>query len=248
MENNNLYETIFKRKSTRKYDMTVLDQNILKDIKHFCDNVSTLSDIKHKIDFLEYKNVKNIIPIKAPHYICIYSEDKENYLMNTGYILQQISLYLSSIGLGNCWLGMAKPTKDVILKKDNLEFVIMLCFGKADEDIYRKSTDQFKRKPIKEISSIIGFDDLVVAVSLAPSAVNSQPWFLSKSGNLIIISRENLNFAKSLLYNRLNQIDIGIALCHLKLACENKNIKFEFLFSDCKVKDGFQYMSTLKLL
>ncbi len=41
----------------------------------------------------------------------ISSENTEGYLMNIGFIFQQMDLYLSSIGLGSCWLGMAKPTE-----------------------------------------------------------------------------------------------------------------------------------------
>lgn len=74
-----LYKTIFTRRSIRKYDMTPLPEQKLQEIKNFADNTKKLvPGIKCEICFLDKENVKNIFPIKAPHYISIYSEKKRD--------------------------------------------------------------------------------------------------------------------------------------------------------------------------
>ena len=104
-----LYEAMFHRKSIRRYDMNPLKEEILEGIKQYVKNVESLIEgIKVEFTYLSSGEVKNILPVRAPHYLCIYSEKADNYLMNAGFMLQQVDLYLSSRDIGSCWLGMAK--------------------------------------------------------------------------------------------------------------------------------------------
>jgi len=45
---------------------------------------------------------------------------------------------------------MARPSKEVILSKKGLEFVIMLAFGDSDENIHRQENSEFNRKPLEK--------------------------------------------------------------------------------------------------
>lgn len=243
-----LYNIIFKRKSIRKYDMTQLDQTKLDEIKEFANCVKTIdSTIKYEFSYLGTNDVKNLLPIKAPHYICIYSEKKEGYLMNTGYILQQIDLFLSANNLGSCWLGMAKPSKDVPTHKNGLEFVIMLAFGNTKEPIHRQNTSEFKRKSLSEITSIVGNDELFEAVRLAPSASNTQAWFFSGNSKEITVSRQKLNLIKAPLYGKMNQIDIGIALCHLELSLDQQGKRAIYDSNKTDAPNGYEFMVKVKV-
>ncbi|MGV8906920.1 MAG: nitroreductase family protein [Acetobacterium sp.] len=210
----NLYNNIFKRKSIRKYDMTPLPNQTLKEIENFAENLIPLyGDIK--IGYEMVSHVKNIMPVKAPHYLIISSENKKGYLMNVGFMFQQMDLFLADKGLGSCWLGMAKPEEKM---ETDLEFVIILCFGKAMESSYRELSE-FKRKSLSEISS--GQDDRLECARLAPSAVNSQNWFFVADEGKIHIYQKKLNPVKRLIYHKMNQVDIGIAACHLYVATEH---------------------------
>ena len=140
MTNNQLYDAIFKRKSIRKYDMTPVSETILAELKKFASSVKPLDEnIRYELSYLGTEDVKNLLPIKAPNYVCLYSEKKDNYLINAGVVLQQIDLYLSANNLGSCWLGMAKPSKQVAKVKNGLEFVIMIAFGNTNEPIHREN-------------------------------------------------------------------------------------------------------------
>ena len=45
---------------------------------------------------------------KQEKVILLYSEEKENYLMNIGYLGEQLDLYLASLNIGSLWFGLNK--------------------------------------------------------------------------------------------------------------------------------------------
>jgi nitroreductase len=248
MTNEQLYETIFRRKSVRRYDMASLPVKTLEALQDFTTTVKPLDEtIKIEYSYLGTNDVKNLLPIKAPHYICFYSERKDNYLMNAGFILQQIDLYLSSNDLGSCWLGMAKPSKHVPEQLNGLEFVIMLAFGNANEPVHRGSVSEFNRKNISAISSITNAGEMLEPARLAPSASNTQSWYFSGTEDKITVSREKLNLIKASIYGKMNQIDIGIGLCHLWLACEHLSRSIELDFQKSAAPSGYEFMATVKI-
>ncbi|MHB8127021.1 MAG: nitroreductase family protein [Desulfitobacteriaceae bacterium] len=248
MTNNQLYEVIFKRKSIRKYDMTPISADTLSIVKQFASTVKPLDQtIKYEFSYLVTEDVKNLLPIKAPHYICLYSEKRENYLMNAGFLLQQIDLFLSVNNLASCWLGMAKPTKQVPEHQNRLGFVIMLAFGNSNEPIHRADTAGFIRKSWSEISSINGAEELLEPVRLAPSASNTQSWFFSGNLDEIEVSREKLNLIKAPLYGKMNQIDIGIALFHLWLSLDHQGKTAIFDFQKATAPSGYEFMVKVKV-
>lgn len=178
MEKPDLYSTIFKRKSIRKYDLTPLDENRLNKIKDHLQTLEPLhEDIEIEFKILSPDMVKRRMMRKAPHYIAVFSDVKEGYLTNVGFMLQQMDLFLSANGLGTCWQGIPTLKKEAI-ESSSLEFVILMPFGKANETLHRTSSSQFKRNPLKEISDIEGADDLLEAARFAPSAGNDSHGFL----------------------------------------------------------------------
>lgn len=244
MNNEQLYEAIFRRRSVRKYDMTPLSATTLAEVQEFARQAKPLDErVKYKLTYLGATDVRNLLPIKAPHYLCLYSEQQDGYLLNAGFVLQQVDLYLSAQGLGSCWLGMAKPSKQVPQQEDGLEFVIMLAFGQSSEPVHRDSPADFKRHGLSAITSIAGADELLEPVRLAPSASNTQAWFFSGTVDDIVVSRRKLNVIQSSLYGKMNQIDIGIALCHLHLSCCHQGKQVAFAFSPCPAPSGYEFMA-----
>ncbi|HEY5561932.1 MAG TPA: nitroreductase family protein [Clostridiaceae bacterium] len=248
MTNSELYDTIFSRRSIRKYDMTPLPTKTIEDIKEYASRLKVLDEsIEYELVYMGTEDVKNLLPIKAPHYICFYSQKKDNYLMNAGFVLQQMDLYLSRSNLASCWLGMAKPSKTVPEQKSGMEFVIMLAFGNTAEPIHRAKTSEFKRNSYSEISSVVGGEKLLEPVRLAPSASNTQSWFFSGEVNSIIVSRKKLNFLKAAMYGKMNQIDIGIALCHLWLSVDHEVKVASYDFNKADAPSGYEFMVKIKI-
>ena len=249
MTNKQLYEAIFQRKSIRKYNMEPISTMTITELQEFASKIKPLDEkIKYEFSYLCTNDVKNLMPIKAPHYICLYSEKKGNYLMNTGFLLQQIDLYLSANDIGSCWLGMAKPSKQVPEMKNGLEFVIMLAFGNTNEPVHRADSSEFNRNSLSSISNIAGADEILEPVRLSPSAVNMQPWFFSGNADEITVSREKLNLIKAPLYGKMNQIDIGIALCHLWLSLDHQGKSVAFDFEKAPAPSGYEFMTKVKIM
>ncbi len=248
MTNSQLYETMFKRKSIRKYDMTPLDDAAITKIKNYASGIKPLDErIPYEFTYLSSDDVKNLFPIKAPHYICLYSGKKDGHFMNAGFLLQQMDLYFSANNIGSCWLGMAKPSKELPERKDGMEFIMMIAFGKTAEPLHRSRVSEFKRKGLGEITNIAGMEDVLEPVRLAPSASNSQPWFISGSGDELIVSRKSLNVITSPIFGKFNQIDTGIALFHLWLSLDHQGKIAAFEFKKTEVPKGYDYMATVRI-
>ncbi len=251
MDNKELYETIFKRKSIRNYDLTPLNENKLKEISNHLQSLTPLhDDIEVELKIISIDDVKRRIMKRAPHYIAAFSEVKEGYLTNIGFMLQQMDLFLSASGIGTCWQGIPKPT-DEILESSNLEYIIVMAFGKTTEPLYRNSISEFKRKSLQNISDVKGADELLGAARLAPSAGNQQPWFFTGDENIIHAYYIKPGLVRGLLTGKFPPIDIGIAFYHLKLAAEYFGKKTEIIMDHKAAPDnsgnGYEYVASLKI-
>lgn len=235
------YETIFKRKSFHLFRNTgndKIDNEELEQIKEAYNSFEKLyPDIKTDIRIVPaYKvNFKR----DAEYCILIYSEIKDNYLMNAGYIGEQLDLYLVKHNIGSLWFGIGKPDEPMY---DGLSYVIMIAIHKInDESLFRKDMFKSKRKPLEEIWE---GDTLSVAeiARFAPSACNTQPWFIKNEGDTLKIFRykkagkRGIMPAKAVAY--YNRIDMGIFLCILEICMAEKGIEYsKILFTDSTEKD-----------
>ncbi len=235
-----LAETIYRRKATKKFDMTQLDANTLNGIKAFAGTLTSLYDgISVRYEFLTDKEVKSFISTKAPHYIAISSEVKDGYLQNVGFMFQQMDLKLQSMGLGSHWLGTAKP----IVKPDvDSEFVIVLAFGKSAEPLYRDMSG-FKRKALSEISD--NEDRRLEPARLAPSGLNAQPWYFISDGKDIHAYCVKRGSIMAKMYDKMDKIGIGIALAHLYSA--NTDTFDYFEQAAPKPVKGYYYIGSIKI-
>jgi nitroreductase len=246
-----LYPTIFRRKSVRKYKANPLNletinkiESQIKDLKPFYE------DIKTEFMILSHEEVNQRMMKKAPHYIAAFSAVKEGYLTNLGYMLQQMELYLSQKGLGACWQGIPTVRKTVRERTD-LRFVILMAFGDADEQLYRSDVSEFKRKSYNEISSNQEAREIIEAARLAPSATNSQSWFFTGDKTVIHAYMVHSGLIKRLIAGKYPPIDIGIALYHLTVAAEHFGYKFSLVEDEEARKhspENMEYVISLKLI
>lgn len=209
-----MQETIFRRYSCRSYTGIPLSPEELSEVELFLQNARPLfPEIKTRFEFREKSAIRSLQPWLPPQVLAAYSEPKEGDLENIGFLLQQLDLYLQAKGIGVCWVGLGKPTEK---PKDGMEFVILLAFGNAKEFSPRRGEEDFSRRPLSEISDIP--DERLTPARLAPSAVNSQPWYFTHEGEVIHVYRFSQGLRKALTLGRMNRIDMGIALAQLYLA------------------------------
>jgi nitroreductase len=162
-------------------------------------------------------------------------------------MLQQVDLLFSASGIGSCWQGIPSP-KGNVLKSSDLDFIILIAFGIPAEPLYRDDTSQFKRKSLENITDIVDAKELLEPVRLAPSAINSQPWFFTGTKDIIHACSNKPNFLKAILVNKYISIDAGIAIYHLKVSAEHFKKTITITFNkDKTIPKGLNYLATLKL-
>lgn len=239
----NLADMIDKRRSVRKYSDQPVDAKTLADIVAFCANARPLyPDIQVQSQIVTKEQVRFYFPWKTPQLLAIYSENKPGYLENVGFLFQQVDLYLQSLGLGSCWMGLGKLRSPEGAPED-MEFVILLAFGHLDGDFYRSGSADFQRKPLCEISDLA--DQRLESARLAPSSTNSQPWYFIHEGETIHAYRSNAGLLRHKMLGSMNRIDMGIALAHMYVANEDT---FRFFRSEMPVQlKGYDYTGSFTL-
>jgi nitroreductase len=232
-----LAETIYKRKSTKKFDLAPLDEATLAEIKAYADALEPLYDgSRARLHFLLNSEV-NCMMGKAPHYIAASSQVTDSYVENVGFMLQQMDLKLQSMGIGSHWIGMASP------KKKPEGYVFTLAFGKAAESMYRELSD-FDRKPLSGISDIS--DKRLEPARLAPSGLNKQPWyFISKPSGDIHAYCAKPKGLMAMMGDKMSRIGMGIAIAHLYAA--NPDTFMFFKQAEPKPIDGYTYTGSVKI-
>ena len=205
-----LNEMIYHRRSCRSFIGVPVDAATIETIKAFT-MTPLYPDIKIHWDIVSRNQVKCICPWTTPQLITVYSEEKDGWLENAGFLFQQMDLYLQSLGLGVCWLGMGKMHPKTAPEVPGMKFVILLAFGHPKGDFLRQDLTEFKRKSLEEISDAP--DSRLEPARLAPSSINSQPWYFTHRDNTI-----HVYCVKRTLAGYMNRIDIGIALAHLYVA------------------------------
>ena len=221
---------IFKGKSFhlfRNIGNEKINEEELKDIEAKFNELKPLvDDIKVKI-----KIAKDSTTYRRGQEYCIlfYSEKKDNYLQNIGYLGEQLDLYLVSKNIGTLWFGIGRVKEKEL---DGLDFVIMIAIAKVDSpDKFRKDMYKSKRKELSEVWEGNSYLDIGNIVRFAPSACNTQPWRVEASDNELKVYRYKKKGKRGIMPENMviyyNQIDIGIFLCFLELCLEKNNILYD---------------------
>ena len=235
--NKELYSIIFKRKSFHLFRNIGNDSISANDIENIKEIYKTLiplcPDIKTAIKIVP----ANETTCERGQQFCIllYSEKRDNYLQNIGYLGEQLDLYLVSQNIGTLWFGIGKTNEP---SYDGLDFIIMIAISKVDDERkFRKDMFKSKRKSMDEIwlgEPLGGISDIV---RFAPSACNTQPWLVEHTDTLLNVYRYKKQGKRGIMpadkVSFYNQIDIGIFLYFLDLCLQHKDIKYEVqLYTD----------------
>ena len=227
----NLYEQIFKRKSFhlfRNIGNEKISPDEIEAIYKKCATFTPLcEDIKVEMKIVDNKETN----CKRGQEYCVmfYSEKKDHYLQNIGFLGEQLDLYLASVNIGALWYGIGKTDEK---SYHGLDFVIMIAIAKVDdEEKFRKDMFKSKRKSIEEIWEGDIIPNVTELVRFAPSACNTQPWYVEHEDDKIKIYRYQEPGKRGIMpankVSYYNQIDIGIFLCFLELCLQHEKIEFD---------------------
>lgn len=241
----NLYEAIYQRRSVRIYNMEPLEERTLSHIENLMKSLRAYRD---NIDY-EFKIVENLkedsglsgaFQVKAPYYLILTSEIKEDYLINAGFLIQQMVLYLTAMNIGTCYQGAIKP-KTKLKTKLKYDFVIAVAFGKSPKDIYRapEKANRLSEERVtvykEEVDDLL--KTIISAGIYAPSAFNSQPWRFVVYKNRIHVFCKKARLFSAIL-NDMKLLDIGVVLANISQAAEELWLSDSFIEIDSfKEKD-----------
>lgn len=218
------YDMIFKRKSFHIFKETQsLTKDDIGEIEH---QIKQLIPLVKEIDVVFRVVPKQETTCKRGEYcILIYSEIKDHYLQNVGYLGEQLDLWLASKNIGGCWYGVGNPDES---RYNGLDFVIMLAIAKTDKKTFRKDYTKSKRKPLNEIWNGLQYQEIASVIRYAPSACNTQPWYIECKDNKLSLYRVKgkrgiMPKNKVVYYNR---IDIGIMMFFLEVCLIHEKYDF----------------------
>ena len=234
-----LYQMIYKRKSFHLFkDPGRISQEELHQIKLIfgqCRPLIPEIKVEMKIVPAEMTTCKR----GQEYCILLYSEKKEGYLPNIGYMGQQLDLMLAARNIGALWFGIGKTD---VQSESGLDFVIMVAIAKMEESRFRKNMFKSKRKPLEEIWSGAHYLEIANIARFAPSACNTQPWIVESSEQELRVFRYKKPGKRGIMpvekLTHYNKIDIGIFLLILEVCLEHEGVRFErTLFEDMQEKE-----------
>jgi nitroreductase len=198
----------------------------------------------------------------APAYILGAVKKSPRALVDFGYCLQGIILEATALGLGTVWLGgfFSRPDVRRVLVPDDDELVpAAVPVGKsADsmslvERIIRRSAAAKSRKPFSELffdgELFVPLKDpgpwepSLECLRLGPSASNKQPWRIIRVGDPMTAKfrfylREDKVYNNAIGGIRIQEIDMGIAMCNFETASKSLSLPGEW-----KMDEGPEFSS-----
>ncbi len=183
-----------------------------------------------------------------------------------GYCLEKIILFLTNLGFGTCWLGGTyKKTgfaAAIGLGDDELLPAITPVGYPAEkrriiEKMMRFGAKAAKRKPWDELFYFPGggpkddrtdrtkdgpYGGALEALRLAPSASNKQPWRIVKDPDDSAGPRYHFYLEPSGGYGKIGEgvslqdIDMGIAMCHFEAAAEETGLSGKWVSAEPAAK------------
>lgn len=238
-----LAEMIYKRKSTRAYTSDAVDGETLARIRDFIDGIIPLyPEIPTRYEIVTRDKVKSMFKWLPEYAVAAFSEEKDGYLENVGFVLGKLDLFIHSLGLGSCWIGMGRMGDATVGSEDDKKFVILLFFGHPKGGSPYRKESEFNRKSLADISD--RQDERLEPARLAPSSINSQPWYFSHGEEgAIHLYRTADNFLRARVMAKFNTIDTGIALSHLAVSYPD-SFRYEKLDTPPDLR-GKSYIGTI---
>lgn len=259
---NPITEVIKSRVSVRGYKKQEISEDIINKINNYISEAAGPFNAKVRLKLINSMEISKDSDVKLGTYgvirgtstfIIAATQKGEMCLEQLGYILESVILYVTSLGLGTCWLGgtfkRGEFAKAIGLKKiEILPVVTPVGYPKQGTDVinslFRKVAGSNKRKEWNELffsgsfSSPIkneeagNFIEVLEMVRRAPSASNKQPWRIVKEGdNYHFYMWRTKGYGEGIGFD-VQKIDMGIAMCHFEFTARDLGIKGEWVIKE----------------
>lgn len=252
----NVEDAVNKRYSVRTYAKRDVSQEVKDKILAYAAELKNPLGPKMNVKFIEKKTsgdgekLGTYGVIKgAGLYLGVTIPNEECAPEALGYEFEQLVLYVTSLGLGTCWLGGTfnrGAFAGAMDLKENELFPIISPIGypaekqRISEKLFRRSLKADARLPWEELFFINDFNEPLSKeeageyafplemLRLAPSAVNKQPWRVVFADNAFHFFEKHTLGGKETGVVDMQRIDVGIAICHFHLATVEKGLAGRF--------------------
>jgi nitroreductase len=243
-------ESIRQRVSVRTYVPEPLSAELLEQAQGIVASpVAGPLGLPCRFELVDARHSKEVLGVKlgtygfvsgAPLFLVGCVRQAPRAELEFGYVLEEMILRLTALGLGTCWMGgtFSQTAFAKVLKLGPQELLpavspLGLPAAKATlrERLGKKIFASRSRKPWAELFFKAGslhtltaaeagsVGPLLEAVQAAPSAVNRQPWRVVLEGDCCHFFLE-----RSIPVQRpradMQLLDLGIALAHFRLAAQ----------------------------
>jgi nitroreductase len=253
----NLYETIKKRISVRKYKEESFDddrkEKIIKIIES-CKDIYEGQNLTLKLIENNAPSAKNkvslgfaggLVKINAPYCIAAVSEEKEGFLENAGFVQEELVLKLTALGIATCWLGTFNDRylRQELNLKENKRILNVIALGYAYEGksfagSVRAIARADKRKYVEEFAYYKEFGSSIKPFlnnhkSIENICGMSSLYPSSNNGQPVYVIFGDNNariFIKSRdgSYRDPKRLDAGIFMAHFYLSCLEEGFNVKF--------------------
>jgi hypothetical protein len=250
-----IVELIRRRKSVRTYSNRPVPADVQEKIRQYFQPPNGPFQAAIRFELLNQPAIKADSQIKlgtygmiqgASLFIAAAVEKKDRHLEQLGYVFEDLILYLTSLGLGTCWLAgtFTKNQFAKAMRTGNNEILpIVTPVGypgifRSPIDLLLKPIPALKqRKPWNTLFFQDSFNTILnkseagayalplEMVRLAPSASNKQPWrIIQKNGAFHFCLAHDPVYSHRYPYD-IQKIDLGIAMFHFESTAQESGLK-----------------------
>ncbi len=238
-----LNNMIFRRRSVRSYLSDPLSDVQLTAIERALEECKRLlPEVRFAVRIVPRDRATFLQKWRTPQFLAIFTDQTDDGLLNAGFICQQLDLRLQAMGLGTCWVGLSSLNDGEFIP-EGMKLALMMAVGLPDGVAERNGAADFKRNPLAEIADAP--DARLEPLRLAPSATNSQPWYVTHEGDVLHLWRTVWGPIRQRTLGRMNKLDMGIGLAHLYVANE-QTFRF-WRAADAPTLDGYVYVGSVAL-
>jgi len=245
--NDRFIEAIQRRRAVRTYSRQPVSDETKEGIRRLLRELSGPFEGTVRLELIEKKEVAAKEGVKLGTYGVVVGASLfvagaagpgTQAMEQLGYVMEQAVLYLTSVGLGTCWLAgtfRRSAFATAMHLKDDEMLPVVTPVGYASRirgpvDMLFKPSLSRKRVPWGNLffdgdlgkpldkAAAGPFAVPLEMVRLAPSASNKQPWrVLRRNGSFLFFLLADWVYRKMYEFH-IQKIDMGIALLHFEAA------------------------------
>lgn len=211
-----LLEAIKSRHSVRSYTDKKIEGDVLDKLKETVNKCNIEGDLNFQLCINEAQSFSGIMASygilkNVKNYIALVGKKDSELHEKCGYYGEKIVLVAQQLGLNTCWVGIGigkGKSKNIVQINEGEKFLLRIAVGYGDTQGVERKT-----KPIEDLCIVKGdmpewFRNGMLAVQLAPTAINQQKFHFKLQENKVIPSAGVGFYTK---------VDLGIAKYHFEI-------------------------------